>query len=796
MMYEHESANLTRLRPFLSECAVLLRRDGKYPLDMPGTIAAYGNGIRHTVKGGTGSGEVNSRFFINVEEGLKSAGFTLTSDFWLDCYDRISAGSRQRFLEEAKKALWKDPLGSFNRMGLIAPEPEYNIPLNYDADSALYVLSRISGEGTDRTVTRGDYLLTDSERRDILNLAAHYEKFMLVINAGGPVDLTGLESVGNILVLSQLGVETGSVLADLLLGKAVPSGKLATTWVSAEDVCPVGEFAEEETTRYLEGIYVGYRYFDSVGKKALYPFGFGLGYTDFAVSGAKASLTGETVTVTARVKNTGKYPGKEVLQLYAEKPQGRLDQPKQVLAAFAKTELLQPGEKQICTLSFAMSELASFDTKDACYVLEKGNYILRLGTSSADSKTVTVIGLDRDAVTRRVKNLPGKPGFTDWKPARKKAKKTLARLKLKAESIPRINCSYQRTDPVSPEVQKLSDRELVMLNVGRYSENGGLQSIVGDAGISVAGAAGESRNGLVMADGPAGLRLSREYIRTEQGTRSLGKAMPESMAEFFPDVILSILNRLAAPKTDENTEILEQYTTAIPIGTAIAQSWNEEFADLCGDVVGSEMELYGVDLWLAPALNIHRNVLCGRNFEYYSEDPLISGKITAAVVRGVQRHPRCGATVKHFAANNQETRRYSNDSRVSERALREIYLRGFEIAVRESSPKALMTSYNLVNGVHTSMNRALINDVLRCEWGFDGVVMTDWLIAQSLMSRKSKNPAAHAWQIAGAGNDFLMPGSEGDVKEMLAGLKKHKLSRQQLEINGTRVLALAEEFGK
>ena len=325
-------------------------------------------------------------------------------------------------------------------------------------------------------------------------------------------------------------------------------------------------------------------------------------------------------------------------------------------------------------------------------------------------------------------------------------------------------------------------------------------SVIGNASQSVAGAAGETTSvlkdkgvpALVMADGPAGLRLSREYTRDEKGAHSVGDTMPESLMELMPAPVAFAM-KLFASKGKVKGEILEQYCTAIPIGTALAQSWNLDFAERCGDVVGDEMERFGVHLWLAPALYIHRDIRCGRNYEYFSEDPLISGRFAAAITRGVQKHPGCGTTIKHFAANNQETNRYNSNSAVSERAMREIYLRGFGLAVKESQPHALMTSYNLLNGTHSSERRDLIEDVLRCEFGFEGIVMTDWIIA--VMSGKgNKYPAPNAAKIAAAGNDLTMPGGKGDLKAMLKGLKDGLVTRRQLEINATRVYRMAKKL--
>ena len=325
-------------------------------------------------------------------------------------------------------------------------------------------------------------------------------------------------------------------------------------------------------------------------------------------------------------------------------------------------------------------------------------------------------------------------------------------------------------------------------------------SIIGNASQHVAGAAGETTGllkdkgipSLIMADGPAGLRLSRQYTVDEKGAHAVGDAMPESIMELMPAPAAFVMKQFSGSGKVKG-EIREQYCTAIPIGTALAQSWNPNVAEQCGDIVGEEMELFGVHLWLAPALNIHRDIRCGRNFEYFSEDPLISGKIAAAITRGVQKHPGCSTTIKHFAANNQETNRYNSNSQVSERAMREIYLRGFEIAVKESQPHALMTSYNLLNGVHTSERRGLLEEILRAEFGFEGIIMTDWLVA--VMSGKgNKYPAPDAAKIAAAGNDLTMPGGMGDYKAMMKGLKEGLVTRRQLQLNATRVYRMAKKL--
>ena len=292
-MEAYEREHLDMLRGYLGDCAVLLKSDGAFPLAGPGTIAAYGNGVRRTVKGGTGSGEVNSRSFVTVEQGLREAGFTLTTGAWLDGYDRAYAAAKRGFLERLKAEAKAHHTSVFvYGMGKSMLEPEYDLPLQEAGDAAVYVLSRNSGEGSDRDPVAGDILLTAAEIRDILALDKKFERFMLVLNVGGPVDLSPVMEVRNILVLSQLGVETGAALADILLGKTNPSGKLTTTWARWADYPTLGDFGDHDDTLYKEGVYVGYRYFEAAGKEPLFPFGYGLSYTTFELTPEETLLDG------------------------------------------------------------------------------------------------------------------------------------------------------------------------------------------------------------------------------------------------------------------------------------------------------------------------------------------------------------------------------------------------------------------------------------------------------------------------------------------------------------------------
>ena len=808
-MYDYELEHMDKLRKLAPECMVLLKSDGSFPLLKPEKIAVYGNGARHTIKGGTGSGDVNVRHYVTIEEGLEKAGFTISTKAWMDAYDSCYEQARKEFKAGIKAMIAEKGLSAIMLgIGAVMPEPEYEFPLDGDGDVAIYVLSRNSGEGSDRQNVKGDFKMSDTEIRDIRAINQKYSKFMLVLNVGGVVDLSPvINELKNVLLLSQTGMTVGDSFADVLLGKSYPSGKLASTWAPYNEYCHEGDFAEIDDTRYKEGIYVGYRYFDTIGKKPMFPFGYGLSFSTFTITSKKVSVDKTNITVSVKVKNEGKCIGKEVIQLYVTVPEGKLNQPYQVLAAYAKTKELQPGEEDIVELVFGMEELASFDNERSAYVLEEGDYILRVGNNSIETNSFAVIRISETVVVKQVEHVGGKPDFSDYRIDRKICT-------AESESIDENAIYLISTDAfenkeieiskVSKEVEALvsefTDEELAYTCIGGFQDEGS-KNFIGNAAYHVAGAAGETAKMLdekgigylVMADGPAGLRLSRKYGVDENGMYSLDNKGLEEMAELLPEEALALL-QLDKKMEERHGEVFEQYCSAIPIGTAIAQSWNDELAEQCGNLVGSEMERFSVDLWLAPALNIHRNPLCGRNFEYYSEDPLISGKMAAAITRGVQRHKGKAVTVKHFVANNQETNRMYSNSIMSERALRDLYLKGFEIAIREGKPMTVMSSYNLLNGEHTSSRRDLLEVVLRQEWGFDGVVMSDW-VTQGLSDKiDSKYPRANPVGAIAAGNDLMMPGGKLDVEDILTALteevKGYRVTREQLETSAGRIIEL------
>lgn len=825
-----EIEHAKRVRKLSPECTLLLKSNGILPFKELKKIALFGSGARNTIKGGTGSGDVNVRHFINVEEGIENAGIEIVSKRWLDEYDAIIAEAHQKFVAQIREEAKASGMGMLYAMGKTMAEPDYELSLDFDCDTAVYVLARNSGEGTDRNIVAGDINLTETEIRDIKALNRKYDRFVLVLNVGGIIDLTPVEEVENVLLLGQLGQETGNVLADLLLGKSYPSGKLTTTWAPIKGYPSTEGFASFDDTEYAEGIYVGYRYFDTVNKAPTFPFGFGLSYTEFKLTPADAVINGTQIQVTVEVENVGKFSGKEVVQTYVTAPDGKLDKPYQELVAYAKTKELAPGEKELVTLTFDAKQMASYDQAQASYILEAGKYIVRVGNCSRNTSIAAVISLSEQAVVSKHKNICNGLEFKDqvFNRTLNDDLTNVNELTLSKDDIITKEYDYvgepteitsQKTNLTWDDVKKnpellddfvagLSNEQLAYLSLGQFEEDGSLGSVIGAASLSMAGAAGETTAKLkelgvptlVMADGPAGIRVCTQYKMVNGAPKGLDNPLAGLM-EFLDEEALSNLTPSAEPSEEEkNAPINYVYCTAIPIGTELAQSWSVDVCKECGDIVGEEMEMFGVHLWLAPALNIHRSPLCGRDFEYYSEDPFVSGKVAAAITQGVQNHKGCGTTIKHFACNNQETNRMRSNSILSERALREIYLTGFEIAVRESQPKAVMTSYNLINGEHSCNSLDLITGTLRDEWGYKGIVMTDWYVTSTAMTGTVayKYPEGSAAGCVYAGNDITMPAMATDKVDMLQSIgndnARYKIERAHLQATGKRVLGMILEL--
>ena len=793
--------NIQIMRDNAAECTLFLNKNDEFPIKEPCSVLLIGSGARNTIKGGLGSGDVESQYYTTCEEGLKQAGFTITSNEWLNQYPTLKEEKVNEHISYLSELLNTYKGSGF--MMVAFPEYDIQIATNEEeekADIAIYVLARNSGEGTDRRLIQGDVLLTDKEVEDILYLNKKFKKFMLVLNVGGVVDLSPVRNVSNILLLSQLGVVTGDILADIILGKQNPSGKLSTTWASVNDYKFINEFGNFDDTNYVEGVYVGYRYFNSEGIKPLFPFGFGQSYTSFSIS--KISLTNvkNEITIIVSVKNIGKYPGKEVVQVYVSPSQENIDKPYQSLVAFQKTPKIEPSNQVEITLTFKIKNMERYDEKKAYYLLDKGKYIIRVGNSSDCTKVYGYIELDEDIITKKLKNINCNPDFEDYKSevTYKDDLTNVQKIKLTKEDFKQKIVEYKYDYDIPPQIEKLDNEELAKLCIGNYKDRNNEKSFERESGLAGTTAKGVKGidNYLKMADGPAGLRISRIFGINYRGYHKLSEnplyTNSFTYYETQDKISLTPEKDKEHPKLSKYSKIIYQYTTAIPIATALAQSFNVDFLEKCGDIVGKEMEIFDIHLWLAPGLNIHRNILCGRNFEYFSEDPFLSGKLAAAITRGVQSHKNRGTTIKHFAGNNQEFNRGNNNCKMSERTLREIYLKGFQIAIKESSPYALMTSYNLINGIHTSQNSQLLINVLRNEWKYKGLVMTDWSHSYHTEYQASKYPPQNAFDIIKGGVNVMMPGGQNDYDLIIEKLEGELLTRDDLLQCASKVYEITE----
>ena len=741
-------------RRVAAEGIVLLKNDCVLPLTTK-SIALYGPGSRMTVKGGSGSGDVRERHSVTIEEGLKNAGFTFPSALWMDRfkekYDADVSAWRNGVEEQIKKYNPIQTMQMFlfigeHPMPYPACTPIQEDELTDETDTAIYVLSRQAGEGKDRRVEKGDYLLSDVEEDSLRLLSRHYRKLILVLNCGGAIDLSILDEIriDAVLFYGQGGMEGGNALADILTGKVSPSGHLTDTWAMHYGDYPCAEtFGHRngnlENEEYTEGIYVGYRWFEKQGIVPRYPFGYGLSYTRFEQQVTAVSENNVTVTIS----NTGDFAGKEVLQLFVAKPEGGMDHEMRSLAGFAKTRLLQPGESQTLCIPYDLADIASFDEGRSSFILEAGEYRLRLGDQLCGK-----IRLEQERILETVQ-----PVGSDLR------KPVAEQFSCKVEAL----------------LKKLSEKDKIKLVTGGGYSIRCYNNVMGAAGRTCTKLLRKGIPNIVLADGPAGLNVNQSTTVMRDGTPRYPDGLPADWQWGW----LKKVGPLLKGKPGKGTTVY-RYMTAWPSETVQAQTWNTELVESIGQAVGKEMLEIGVSVWLAPGLNIHRNPLCGRNFEYYSEDPLVSGKMAAAITRGVQSMGGVGVSVKHYCCNNQEDNRTGVSANVSQRALREIYLRAFRMAVTEGKPWTVMSSYNRVNGKYVCNSFDFCTRVLRQEWGFRGLVMSDWNATEQC----SYAEAIHA------GNDLIMPGTAAVAKKLEEELKAGILNRNALDLSAGRVLEL------
>lgn len=701
--------------------AVLIKNEGNVlPLKPGERVSVFGRIQKNYYRSGTGSGgSVNVAYTTNLLDGLRS--------------------KKQIQLNEELAAVYEDWIKSNpfdNGKGVWAGEPwnQIEMPLTSElvaqarkaSEKAVIVIGRTAGEDKDNADVPGSYQLTNDENAMLKAVTDYFEKVCVVLNVSNIIDMSWLDQAGykhpisSVIYSWQGGIEGGNAIADVLSGEVVPSGKLTDTIAyHIEDYPSTANYGNDIRNLYQEDIYVGYRYFETFcPEKVRYEFGYGLSYTEFSISDLTAESSKrngiEYLTIHARVKNTGdEYAGQEVVQVYYEAPQGKLGRPVRALGAFAKTGLLKPKEEEVVTITMPVSAMAAYDDSGTTghaysYVLEAGEYRIYVGNSLRNTALVPVDGKD-SYITQEVRVVESLQqamapveSFSRIKPGRKKENGTY---EIVYEEVPKRSYSLEERitknlpeeyaytgnkgitlkDTVNKKhtmeefLAQLSNDELAALVRGE----GMCHPLVTPGTASAFGGVTDSLLGYGIplactSDGPSGIRMDGGYLATQ-----------------------------------------------VPIGTLLAATWDTGLIEELYTLEGKELLSNSIDMLLGPGMNIRRSPLNGRNFEYFSEDPLITGKFACAVVKGI-RKGGSNATLKHFACNNQEKSRAQVDAVVSERALREIYLKGFEIAVKEGGANGVMTSYNPVNGFWSASNYDLNTTILRGEWGFEGIVMTDW----------------------------------------------------------------------
>lgn len=741
-------AHIALSRQAAAEGMVLLKNEnGLLPLHRGSRVALFGKASADYVKGGGGSGDVTVAYVHNLCDGMEEKA----GEGKLTVFAPLNAFYRKNVAEQ--RAAGKEPGYT------VEPEiPEELLSQAAEScDTAIISICRYSSEGWDRKgeANDGDFYLSLEEQKMVADVLARFDRVAVVLNVGGMVDTSWFAQnpkVGAVLLAWQGGMEGAMAQADILCGDKNPSGKLTDTFAASFDDYPSSQgFNEsEDYVCYTDDIFVGYRYFETIpgaAERVNYPFGFGLSYTKFDWKCVGCAVKDDGITVTAEVRNVGDRAGREVMQLYSKAPACRLEMPKIELRAFQKTRLLAPGETETVTLTFPAADLAAYDEEKAAYVLPAGEYGLLLGNSIRNTEEVGACTCEVERLVEQLANrcvpcklpkrLRADGTYEELETGEYPAKFDTADFPEKtpwnAEHIlpdvrdvdlkDRVNFEKVAAGEMTMEdfLAGLTDEELMTLLGG--TPNRGVADTRGLGGLDYLGIPA-----VMTADGPAGLR-----VISDRGVN----------------------------------------TTAWPVATLLACSWDPEILYAVGKAGAREVRENNIGMWLTPAINIHRSPLCGRNFEYYSEDPFLTGKLAAAMVRGIQSED-VSACVKHFCCNNKETNRLASDSRVSERALREIYLKAFRIVVTESGVWSVMTSYNLMNGSYTSENKDLITGILRGEWGYTGLVITDW-----------GNWAEH-YREALAGNNVRMP--FGSLKRLQKAMELGLIRREDLVANATRLL--------
>jgi len=737
---------------------VMLKNDGALPLKQGGTAAVFGRIQLHYYKSGTGSGGmVNVSKVIGITDGLLDAGYKLDEQL-LNAYRE-----------------W-DEQNPFDHGEGWGGEPwsQKEMPLTDElvggaasrADAAIVIIGRTAGEEMDNKLEKGAFLLSDLEEDMLRRVTSAFDKTVVLLNTGGLIDMSFMDRypVSAVMYVWQGGMVGGAGTAAVLTGEVSPSGKLPDTIAYEISDYPSDKFfGSGDMDCYGEDIYVGYRYFETFAKdRVRFPFGFGMSYTSFDITASDFKLDGDKVTGSVNVKNTGSTPGREVVQIYCSAPQGKLGKPARVLCGFDKTRTLQPGESQTLSFEIPLESVASYDDSGvtghkSAWILEQGGYVFYAGAdvrsaSEAYSLTLpeTVVRQCKSALGpltafKRMVNSSGKPEFEDVPLTGEAFPHDHA--KLPAEIPQTGDRGIRLADVVNGKntleefTAQLTDYDLSCIIRGE-----GMGSPKVTAGTAAAfGGVSDTLTALGIPcaccdDGPSGMRL-------DCGTKAF----------------------------------------SLPNGTLLASTFDRPLMTELFTFMGLEMHTNQVDCLLGPGMNIHRHPLNGRNFEYFSEDPYLTGEMASAELAGLHSTGAEG-TIKHFCGNNRETRRHFLDSVISERALREIYLRGFENAVKKGGAKSVMTTYGQVNGVWTAGNYDLVTGILRDDWGFDGFTMTDWW---ANINRRGKAPDKSDFAaMAMTQNDVYMVTADGAAcnDNTLDSLKSGELTRGELQRNAMNIL--------
>ncbi len=753
------------------EGMVLLKNENHLlPLAVGTKVALFGKGCMDYVKGGGGSGDVTVEYTINLWEGFQNL-----SDRAAVCPE-LADFYRKNVKHQYAKGVCPG----------MTVEPELSEELletarNF-ADVAIVTICRFSGEGWDRKSSydknddgesifeEGDFYLSHAEKKMVEQVKKYFQNIVVVMNVGGMVDTSWFKEdsqIQSVLMAWQGGMEGGAAAAELLCGIGNPSGKLSDTFAGKlEDYPSSYNFHEsDDYVDYTEDIYVGYRYFETIPgayDKVNYPFGYGLSYTEFDWSVESAKEKNGVIAIQISVTNVGNVPGKEVLQVYVAAPQGALGKAGRSLAAFEKTRLLQKGETQLLTLKIEVSSLASYDDMGkvckSAYVLEKGSYYFHVGTSVRNTRQLVFsYGVKENRI---VQQLSSRLAPTSLK-QRMVSDGTFEELpQTEGENPDVCELDFMAKEPIDGLSPAYRSVKGVLLWSWRYKEN--IRPFT------------EVAEGKMMTDQFIRQLTDDELAHLLGGQPNTGVANTfgiGNMPEYgIPNIMTA--DGPAGLRIEPQCGI---NTTAWPCATLLACTWNPELVYCVGAAGAKEVKENNISIWLTPAINIHRSPLCGRNFEYYSEDPYLTGVLASAMVEGIQSQ-RIGAAVKHFALNNKETNRKNSDSRVSERAAREIYLKAFEMIVKKAKPCCIMSSYNIINGHRASENKELLDGILREEWGFDGMVTTDWWTL-----------GEHYKEVQ-AGNDLKM--ACGLPERLLEAKEKGILTREEMEVCGKRILEL------